>query len=407
MHALSLPDSASAARPVPPLATAPQRHGVAVVLGTRPEIIKLAPLIRALGPDARVVHTGQHYDADLSDTIWTGMGLPVPESDLGVGGVTRASQIGLALVRLDTLFAESPPEVVVVQGDTNATVAGAIAANAHGIPLVHVEAGLRSFDPAMPEEHNRVLVDHLADVLCAATPVNVENLVAEGLPRERIHLTGNTVVEAVEQTMPTPEQQARILREHGVVREQFVLATIHRPENTDDTENLRLILTELGRIGLPVLLPLHPRTRARLESTGLDRLLDGLLVTEPMSREHFLALAANAAVLVSDSGGVQEEASILKRPLLIVRRSTERPEVVGTFALRTSPREGMHTAVNVWAADPADTHARLSDLPSPYGDGQATASIAALIERLRDGSGRHSQNVALHGGAQRNRKELL
>ncbi len=175
---------------------------VAVVLGTRPELVKLAELIRLLGPAARVVHTGQHYDDALSGAFLDELGLPEPEYLTGVGGRPRAVQVGSALAALDGLFAADPPLAVVVQGDTNAALSGALVANARSIPLIHVEAGLRSHDRSMPEEHNRVVIDRLADVLCAATPENRALLLAEGVADERIEVTGNTVVEAVRDHLP-------------------------------------------------------------------------------------------------------------------------------------------------------------------------------------------------------------
>ncbi|MEU8762838.1 UDP-N-acetylglucosamine 2-epimerase (non-hydrolyzing), partial [Streptomyces sp. NPDC048659] len=295
--------------------TLPARS-VALVLGTRPELVKLAELIRVLGPAARVVHTGQHYDEELSGGFLTELGLPEPEYLTGVGGKPRAVQIAAALHGLDELFAAEPPLAVVVQGDTNAALAGALAANARDLPLVHVEAGLRSHDRAMPEEHNRVLIDRLADVLCAATPDNRELLLAEGVPDERIAVTGNPVVEAVRDHLPAAEDRARLLAAHGLDTDRYVLATVHRPENTDDELALGAVLHELAALAreLPVVLPLHPRTRARVEAAGLLPLLDGVTVLPPAGYGTFLALARHAALIVSDSGGVQEETTVLGRP---------------------------------------------------------------------------------------------
>lgn len=358
------------------------RRGVAVVLGTRPEMIKLAPVARELGDQVRVFHTGQHYDVAMSENVWSGLGMTAPELVLSVGGGSRARQVGEATTALDSAFAADPPAAVVVQGDTNATLAGALVANAQGIPLVHVEAGLRSHDRHMPEEHNRVMVDHIADLLCAPTEVNAANLRAEGIPSERIRLTGNTVVEAVGSQLPATSLSDATLRELGVERDAFVLATIHRPENTDDIENLRTILVELGRFDADVVLPLHPRTRARVETAGLDALLEPLRVVSPLPSAEFLGLAANSAVLVSDSGGLQEECSVIKRPLLVVRNSTERPEVIGTFAQRVLPGPRISATVNGWLADIAEVHSNLAELPSPYGDGTASAQIAAAAIEL-------------------------
>jgi UDP-N-acetylglucosamine 2-epimerase (non-hydrolysing) len=354
------------------------------VLGTRPEIIKLAPVIGRIRTRARIVHTGQHYDPELSGRIWDALNLTRPDTVIGVGGGGRGAQIAAALDRLDAIVAADRPNVVVVQGDTNATLAGALVANAHGVPLVHVEAGLRSRDRAMPEEHNRVVVDHLADVLCAPTWANVDNLVAEGIPVDRVHLTGNTIVDAVQSQLPAPDAAAAVLRDHGVTDGGYVVATVHRPENTDDPGVLATILRELAAITVPVLLPLHPRTRERITASGLDHLLDPVRALDPLVPAQFLALCAGAAALVSDSGGLQEECSVLKRPLLVVRRSTERPEVLGTFAERFLPGPDISRVVNHWCADVDATRRRLATLPSPYGTEHSSDDIARLIAATAD-----------------------
>ncbi|MGA5822138.1 non-hydrolyzing UDP-N-acetylglucosamine 2-epimerase [Kitasatospora sp. NPDC094028] len=361
---------------------------VAVVLGTRPELVKLAPLIHELGDATRLVHTGQHWDEAMSGAFLRDLDLPEPELLTGVGGRPRAGQIAQSLAQLDAAFAEDRPAAVVVQGDTNATLAGALAANAREIPLVHVEAGLRSHDRAMPEEHNRVMVDHVSDLLCAATGDNVDNLRAEALAEERIALTGNTVVEVVRRRLPDAAVRAALLAAHGLSPDAYVLATVHRPENTDTAEALGAVLAELDRIaraGTPVLFPMHPRTRAAVERFGLDGLLAHLAVTGPVGYGDFLGLASHAALLVSDSGGVQEECTVLGRPLLVVRRSTERPEAMAAgFAALVPPGEELGTLARAWLADAPERLARLAATPSPYGDGLASARIAALTAELAE-----------------------
>ncbi len=189
---------------------------IAVVLGTRPEIIKLGHVIRLLGPAARVIHTGQHYDAKLTDVFFEAFGIERPSELIGVGGKTRGDQIGLALSALEHAFLEDRPDAVVVQGDTNSTLAAALAANAREIPLIHVEAGLRSYDRRMPEEHNRVITDHLADLCLAPTPTASQNLRTEGISEDRIIVTGNTIVEAVNTLLPPPEVREQILRSRSL-----------------------------------------------------------------------------------------------------------------------------------------------------------------------------------------------
>ncbi len=356
-------------------------RSVAVVLGTRPELVKLTDLVRLLGPAAHLVHTGQHYDEELSGRFLTELGLPEPTFLTGIGGQPRAVQISAALAQLDGLFTAEPPLAVVVQGDTNAALAGALAANSRGIPLLHVEAGLRSHDRNMPEEHNRVLIDRIADVLCAATEDNRANLLAEGVDDARVAVTGNTVVEAVHGQLPDAAARAELVERHGLTADSYVLATVHRPENTDSVAALRAIFTELSALAqsVPVVVPLHPRTRARIEAAGLEDLLTGLTVCRPLGYGEFLALARHAALLVSDSGGIQEECTVLGRPLVVVRRSTERPEAMADFADLVEPGPQIGAAARRRLAEGPAGLARLASLPSPFGDGSASERIVALL----------------------------
>ncbi len=362
-------------QPMPPAS-------VAVVLGTRPEIIKLAHIIRMLGTAALVVHTGQHYDRGLSGSFFELFDLAEPATYLGVGGKTRGEQIGRGVSALDGFLGEVDPQAIVVQGDTNAALSGALAANSREIPLLHVEAGLRSRDRRMPEEHNRVLIDHLADVLCAPTEDAVKNLLEEGISSERIRLTGNTIVEAVEEILPRKATRQALIRNHGLERNGFILSTFHRPENVDDPERFRVLLEELAKIDLPVLLPLHPRSQRRAEEHGLADLLGQLKIMEPIGYQEFLAFGAESAFLISDSGGVQEEVSVYKKPVLVVRRSTERPEVLGTFAELVEPGPAISRIASAWTSRLDELHHELLHEPSPYGDGSASELILDEIRGI-------------------------
>ncbi len=360
-------------------------RSVAVVLGTRPEIVKLAGLVRLLGPAARVVYTGQHYDPELSGIFFDEFGMTRPDVHIGIGAERRGTQIGRATEGLAALFAKDRPLAVIVQGDTNTVAAGALAANAAEIPLVHVEAGLRSFDRRMPEEHNRILADHLADRCLAPTGTNRDNLLAERIDESRVVVTGNTVVEAVERLLPTEPERGAIVERFGVLPGGFVLSTFHRPENVDDPKSLSSILTELAALPIPVLLPLHPRTVRRVEEFGLGSLLDRLTVAEPIGYRDFLALGAESAFLISDSGGVQEEVSVYKRPLIVVRRSTERPEVLGTFAELVEPGSAITAVADDWLGRLEELHHELTAIPSPYGDASAPQRSIDSIVDLVDG----------------------
>jgi UDP-N-acetylglucosamine 2-epimerase (non-hydrolysing) len=370
---------------------APSSRGLklAVIAGTRPEIIKVAPVISAIDSrfgagSALIIDTGQHYDHAMSGQFWSELGLPRPQVQLAGGGLSRAACIGYLTTSLGHLLSDHRPDALIVQGDTNSTLAGALAANAEGIKLVHVEAGLRSHDRSMPEEHNRIVIDHLADLCCAATSANETNLVAENISIDRIAVTGNTIVESVERQLPTLSVRVRTIGRFGLEVERYVLATIHRPENTDDPAALQTILRSLDGLAqrIPVLLALHPRTRAAIEGIGATDLLRRLIVTGPLSAREFLSLVAHAALIVSDSGGVAEEVTVLKRPLIVVRRSTERPESIDAgFALLVSPEA--IDATSRAALDSNDSLlSRLRSTPSPYGDGDASRRIVALTSRL-------------------------
>lgn len=353
---------------------------VALVFGTRPEIVKLAGVARLLGPQARVVWTGQHWDPALTTAFFAQYGLPRPHHRLkGVGGEPRGQQIGRMVSALSDHLAAHPPAAVVVQGDTNTAAAGALAAHCVGIPVVHVEAGLRSFDAAMPEEANRRLIAPLADLHCAPTATAAAHLLREGIEPHRVVITGNTVVEATLETLPSAAEVRRIVAEHAVVPGGYVLATIHRPENTDDAARLAQILDQLAAMNLPVLLPLHPRTRAAVDASGLRASLAPLRLIEPLDHATFLALAQHCRLLVSDSGGIQEECTVLKRPLVVVRNSTERPEAVQAgFARLAQPGLELARALRELIEDEAGTE-RLARLPSPYGTGQASADIVTAV----------------------------
>jgi UDP-N-acetylglucosamine 2-epimerase (non-hydrolysing) len=367
----------------------PAEPRAAVALGTRPEIIKLAPVIHHLGGAARLIWTGQHYDPALTEVFFAGSRLPEPTVRLdGVGGSSRARQIVAVLDGLVQHFEQDRPDVVIVQGDTNTTNAASQAAHYSGIPVVHVEAGLRSWDRAMPEEINRLVVGAVADLHCCATEGNAAHLRRAGVANDAIRVTGNTIVEATLATLPEPTVQAKLLADYGLEDGGFVLSTIHRPENTDDPTRLACILDGLAHLPWPTLLPVHPRTRQRIEAFGLQSLVRHLRVIDPIDHQTFLGLTARARLLVSDSGGVQEEVTVLKKPLVVIRNSTERPESVDAgFALVVRPA-AMLEAVAAMTAPGVEE--RLAGTPCPFGDGRSGARIAAESLALIDRAGAES-----------------
>jgi UDP-N-acetylglucosamine 2-epimerase (non-hydrolysing) len=363
-------------------AFAPQ--SVAVILSTRPEMATLAPIIRRLGEAAFVVHTGQHCTGSTSTLPLREPALAEPDLRLAFGH-GRAEQISHVLLGLDDLFAEHIFAAAVVGGDSASTLAGALASTARQIPLVQVGAGLRSLDRAMLSQHTRVTTDHLADLLCAATTANVANLLGEGISATRIRLTGSTVSESVLDQLPERARRLRLLIERGLRPDGYVLATIDRPENVDSVEALRAILTELAWLPLPVVMPLHPRTAAAVANAGLESLLAQVRVVDPVAWPIFLALATHAAVLVSDSSSAEEECAAVKRPLVLVRQSTERPEALADFAVLVEPGPRIGQSVAALLDGHARRIAKLQRLDSPFGDHTAADQVVAALDDLVSG----------------------
>jgi UDP-N-acetylglucosamine 2-epimerase (non-hydrolysing) len=349
---------------------------ISVIVGTRPEIVKVAPIVRLLDTSAQLIHTCQHEDEELSGVFLAAAGIRQSHALSGICGQDRPTQIGRMVEQLGSLLHADRPAAVIVQGDTNTVSAGAQAANYCGVPVIHVEAGLRSGDRTMPEEINRCVTGVLASLHCAPTQQAVANLRAAGVPAAKIALTGNTIVEATLAMLPGEAAARQIAASLGAEADGYVLATIHRPENTDDPARLEAILAELSKLGLPVLIPLHPRTRLAVARHGLSAALDRLRAIPPLDHRRFLGLARLARLLVSDSGGVQEECTVLKRPLIVVRNCTERPESVAAgFAHLVQPGPAIGELGRELIADTGLSR-RLADIPCPFGDGKASQRIA-------------------------------
>jgi len=339
------------------------RPRILSVIGGRPEIIQAAPLSAALGAhvDELLVHTGQHYDPELSDLQIADLRLPVPDFNLCVGSLPDAQQLALTTKRLSQVLHRERPDAVLVRGDTNATLAGARAARAHGVPLFHVEAGLRSFRSDMPEERNRVDTDRLADVLFAPTETAQANLLREGV-RGTVHRTGDVLADVLLATRERLEPA-----EEG---EPYLLATVHRNYNTDDPERLRAVFGCLGLAPMRVVLPLHPRTASRMAVDGIG-VPANVDLRPAVTYSQMLALERGAALIATDSGGVQREAYCWGVPCITLREETEWVETVET---------GWNTLVGV-DADAfrvALTRRVPATRPPIFGNGRAAAQIAAL-----------------------------
>jgi len=306
---------------------------LAFVVGTRPEIIKMAPVIRECeeqSVDSLIIHTGQHYSYEMDKVFFEELELRDADYALGAGSGSDAEQTSRILIGVEKVFVEEQPDVVLVEGDTNSVFASALAATKLHIEVGHVEAGLRSHDRFMPEEINRILTDHISDFLFAPTAEAQANLLAEGIPSDTISVTGNTIVDAVYQNLKLAQKKARVLEELNVAEREYFLTTAHRRENVDSKARLSGILRGLRELhdefDAPIIFPMHPRTKKRI--TEFDLSSNGIIPTAPIGFLEFLLLEANAKLIITDSGGVQEEACILKTPCITVRDNTERPETV-------------------------------------------------------------------------------
>ena len=359
-------------------AVRPEPRPLVHVVGARPNFMKAAPVIRALaarGLPQTLIHTGQHYDAALSDVFFRELGLPEPDLNLGVGSGSHAAQTAAIMVALEGAFAELRPALAIVYGDVNSTTAAALVGAKMGVPLAHVEAGLRSFDMTMPEEVNRRVTDILSDLLFATSPEAIGHLAREGVAADRIRLVGNPMIDTLLANLDrfdAGRQRAAL----GIAG-PYAVATLHRPANVDHPEAARRLVAMLDAIAaqVPVVLPLHPRGRPTLEAAGLR---DGerIRVVEPLGYVDFLSLVRGAAVVVTDSGGIQEETTVLGVPCLTVRPNTERPITISHGTNRLVTPESAPVEV---AAVLGGSFVRPAE-PPPLWDGRAGERIAAEIE---------------------------
>lgn len=350
---------------------------IVTIVGARPQFIKAAPVSKALreaGHHEYLVHTGQHYDHNMSQIFFDELQIPQPDCNLEIGSGAHGKQTGQMLMRLEEVMQAEHPDWVLVYGDTNSTLAGALAAVKLQIPVAHVEAGLRSFNRTMPEEHNRVLTDHCADLLFCPTQTAVDLLAKEGIT-QHVHLVGDTMYDAVLQ-FGALARHSTMLEQLQLSPKAYLLATVHRPYNTDDPATLRSILHAFGALAHPVLFPVHPRTRKKIAELGLDQATANanVIFIEPVGYLDMLHLLQNARLLLTDSGGMQKEAYFFAVPCVTLRPETEWIETVtmGWNVLVGTDQEKIVTTVQA--------HRWPTGKPAPvFGDGRASQKIAAAI----------------------------
>ncbi len=356
---------------------------ILTVIGARPQFIKAAMLSKAFAQDSErsvqefLVHTGQHYDSNMSEIFFQQMGIPRPFKQLSLGGSSHGAMTGRMLEAIEEIMLELRPDATLVYGDTNSTLAGALAAAKLHIPVIHVEAGLRSFNKAMPEELNRIMTDHLSSLLFCPTSVAVANLAREGVT-EGVRQTGDIMYDSAIYFASVAERESKAMGLLGLEPKSFALATIHRAENTDSPERMKTVFSGLAALSseMKVVLPLHPRTRKRASEFGLDGLLKGLTLADPLPFLDMVALERQAKLIVTDSGGVQKEACFHKVPCVTLRAETEWVETVeaGWNALCDGSPEKLLAA------------ARAASCGRPileYGDGHAAEAMLSIIKSWR------------------------
>jgi len=353
---------------------------VSIVLGTRPEIIKFSPIIcecERLGLEFFILHTGQHYSYNMDRVFFEQLELPEAKCNLDVGSGTHAEQTGKMLTGIESVLVKEKPDIVLVEGDTNTVLAGALAAVKLGIKVGHVEAGLRSYDRQMPEEINRILTDHCSEMLFAPTEKAKEILLGEGIPPDKVFVTGNTIVDAVHRNLEMSDRKVPVLSRLGLKEAGYFLVTVHRQENVDNEERFRGILKGLKvlkeRFRLPVLCPIHPRAKRQMETFGIRP--RGLRLIEPLDYLSFLYLESKARLVLTDSGGIQEETCILKIPCVTLRYNTERSETleVGSNMLAgTDPDTIVERTEHMLGVE--------KNWANPFGDGKAGERIVQILK---------------------------
>lgn len=355
---------------------------VLTIIGARPQFIKAAAVswqMADAGIHEMLVHTGQHFDKNMSDVFFHELGIREPTINLGIGGGSHGQNTGRMIEAIEDVLNEKKPDVVTVYGDTDSTLAGALAAAKLHIPVAHVEAGLRSFNRRMPEEINRVLTDHASSLLFAPTELAVNHLADEGIEGDAVRLVGDVMYDATLRFAEKSERISGALEQVGCQPRQYILATVHRAENTDDPVRLKAILDGLAGVVLPVVLPLHPRTKRRLQSLGMEPAA-AIHVVEPLGFLDMVMLEKNAALIATDSGGVQKEAFFHRVPCVTLRDETEWSELIDAGWNHLAPPSDAATVTR----SITEALGSAGEEISPYGNGNAATMIAQDLLRLCD-----------------------
>ncbi len=359
-----------------------------VIVGARPNFMKASPLIKAMKKNRRfipiLIHTGQHYDANMSDAFFKDLALPKSDAFLGIGSGTHAEQTAKVMLAVEQEFIRKKPDIVIVVGDVNSTLAASLTAKKMGIKVAHVEAGLRSFDWSMPEEINRILTDHLSDFLFTTEPEAARNLIREGISPKKIFPAGNVMIDSLLENTAKIKASKIIERLH-LTGKKYAVLTLHRPQNVDNEKNflnlMRLLLKAVK--SMPIVFPVHPRTKSNLQKAKpklSKENLKNLIAIDPLGYIDFIKLVSDSVMVLTDSGGIQEEAPALGKPVLVLREKTERPEAViaGTVKLVGTDQKIIVTETKQLLHN-HDHYQRMSIAHNPYGDGHAAERIVSAL----------------------------
>lgn len=357
-----------------------------IVVGTRPDIIKLSPIIRYCTKNNinySLIHSGQHYDTEMDSIFFDDLNIPRPDVNLRSSFEFNSSeyldQTAVMMNKFKKAFLEELIDIVIVLGDTNTALAASIIARRLSLPLVHIEAGLRSFDKRMQEEHNRIMIDHISDIKCAPTLTAVNNLLRENIPKQTIFLTGNTIVDAINQNLDISIRKSKIIEKLDIQR-KFILVTSHRPENVDDSTRLSLVIKGITDVAntfaYTVIFPIHPRTVKKMKEFNINP-PKNIMFIDPPGYLDFLSLEYMSSLIITDSGGVQEEACILKRPCVTIRESTERPE---TLNIGCNILSGIQPSNVVKCVQ--DMLKKKIIYKNPFGDGKSANYIMEKVRKM-------------------------
>jgi len=352
---------------------------IAIIVGTRPEIIKMSPIIRILKDkniDFFIIHSNQHYSKNMDAIFFEELQLPQPQYNLGIGSADHGNQTGQMMSAIEKILLKEKPTLVLAQGDTNTVLAAILTASKQNILTGHIEAGLRSYDRRMPEEKNRVICDVLSDFLFAPTQTQEKILLSEGIDKDKIFVVGNTIVDAVYENKQIAMKTSKILLNLNLSKKKFVLFTAHRSLNVDTKQSLNKIIETIAIIKkkthLPIIYPMHPRTKVKLEK--FDLCIKDALVIDPLGYLDFLCLIMNASLIVTDSGGIQEEACILQVPCITIRENTERPETVdvGANKIVDLDKEKLIQAIHYFSL-------KKHEWQNPFGNGKTAQQIMEVV----------------------------